>query len=457
MRQTFDNTNSFVVLKGEVALSKGVRHKIPARRHLIVGTSRKGVIIIMIKRPTEIATRRDESLMLQDMLHHQGELAKQLRNARVCVIGGAGSIGQATLEKLATFDIRDLVILDHNENGLASLTRQFQSAAEKPKARSITTLPLDFGSDIAGQFFESHPAFDFVLNFAALKHVRSEKDAFSSLALIETNVLKPVRLLSWLAERNPRTTYFSVSTDKAANPVSIMGATKRLMEHAIFGSRVSLRLTGRKVSARFANVAYSNGSLLESFALRLEAGVPLAAPVGIMRYFLTREEAGELCLLTSLLGDTQTLYIPRLSADENLVAVEDVARQFLEANGYEADVFTLDEEDDAKSALTDLAREKRWPLILTPADTAGEKPFEEFVGQDESAMLSPFRALNAIRYGTHLTSSEIDASLDQFSAMVGGQTAAELSLDLIRSEIAELEPAFAKAHKMTGVRLDDRI
>lgn len=407
--------------------------------------------------PNDIATGRQESLFAADVERHLSELKDALSSSRVCVIGGAGSIGTATIDCLAGFDIGQLVVMDHNENALAGLTRRLQARAEKPRSREILTLPFDYGSDIGHHYFQDHGRFDYVLNFAALKHVRTEKNAYSALALIDTNVLKPALLMDWLAEMNPKAGYFSVSTDKAANPVSFMGASKRLMEHAMFGSGHAEKLTGRKVSARFANVAYSNGSLLESFAQRLQDRVPLAAPVGISRYFISQEEAGELCLLASMLGEDKQILFPKLNPEEHMIAVEEIARRFLEANGYDADVFTLDEEDDAKSAVEGLAAEGKWPLILTPADTAGEKPYEEFVGSNETTVLTPFHELFAVDYDSHLTYSEIDASLARFENLVLGDTDEPLTLETIKAAVAELEPAFAEAHKASDKQLDNRI
>ncbi len=411
----------------------------------------------MIECPDHIATGRQTSLFQADMAHHARALEIGLTGKRVCIIGGGGSIGAATLHLLGQYDIGELVILDHNENALAALARQFQSAPEKPRARTITYLPIDFGSPIAEIYFQSSGTFDLVLNFAALKHVRTERDAFSALALIDTNIIKQARLLRVLTQTSPKARYFSVSTDKAANPVSFMGASKRAMEHVLFGSQSSENFRGKVTSARFANVAYSNGSLLQSFADRLSAQVPLAAPVGISRFFVSHQEAGELCLLSSVLGDDGATYIPKLDPADNLVAMEDVARQFLNANGYEPDVFTLDEADDAKAALEELSKAGKWPLILTPADTAGEKPYEEFVSAGETASLSAFHELYAIPYRSNLTTSEVEASIERFEALMTGQDDRPVTLDLLKSELSDLVEGFDASHRASAKRLDDRI
>lgn len=411
----------------------------------------------MIVCPDQIATDRDISLLADDMRRHEKELQQALHKARVCVIGGAGSIGSATVNELARYPLDELVIIDQNENALANLIRTFRSAPEPPQPRALTTLPFDYASELGRLYFQDHPPFDFILNFAALKHVRTEKDAISALALIDANVLKQARFLSWIADISAKADYFTVSTDKAANPVSFMGATKRLMEHVVFNSKASEKLTGRKVSARFANVAYSNGSLLESFADRMRQRVPLAAPIGISRYFISMQEAGELCLLAAILGESERILIPRLAPEEHLIPVEEIARRFLAANGYEADVFTLEEENDAKASVNALAEQGKWPLILTPADTAGEKPYEEFAGDGETPELSKFHALLRIPYQSGLTASEVEASLEHFTDWMAGRSADQLSLDALKQQIADLEPRFADAHISSAKRLDDRI
>ncbi len=411
----------------------------------------------MIICPNEIATGRSNSLFAADMNTHGQELTKRLKGARVLVIGGAGSIGTATAKLLSAFPLDQLTVVDHNENALAGLVRRLRAEATLPLAKSIDTLPLDFGHALFYKFLQSAPPFDFVLNFAALKHVRTEKDVFSALALIEANIVRQADLLIQLGKTSPKAQYFSVSTDKAANPVSVMGATKRLMEHVMFQSSASECLTGAKITARFANVAYSNGSLLESFVQRLNDRVPLAAPVGIERFFVSLEEAGQLCLLASILGEDQTIYVPKLDPAENLVAMERIARDFLNVNGFEADIFTLEDETDAKTALEDLALAGRWPLVLTPADTAGEKPYEEFTGEHETTALSAFHELYAVKYASALSSEEIDASLGTFRALLDGESDAEVSLEDIKTEIANLEPRFSKAHIASEKRLDDRI
>lgn len=411
----------------------------------------------MLKCPDVIATNREVSLLTADIERHRKELTEQLSGSRICVIGGAGSIGRATIEQLLDYPIGQIVVIDQDENSLASLMRHIQTRTQSSVVKDIITLPFDYGSAVSKLFFKDHGQFDHVLNFAALKHVRTEKNAYSALALINNNVLKPTRLMNWMADVSPKASYFSVSTDKAANPVSFMGASKRLMEHAMFGSSVAERLQGRKVSARFANVAYSRGSLLESFAQRLQARVPLAAPVGISRYFISQEEAGSLCLLASILGGDNQILFPHLNPEENLIPVEMIARNFLEANGYEADIFTLDETDDAIAALDGLSEQRKWPLVLTPADTAGEKPFEEFVGDGERTSLTPFHELLAVAYSSDLTSSEIETCLSGFEHMLSGNTQTPISLNDVKEQIGLCEPSFLKAHKASEQHLDNRI
>ena len=401
--------------------------------------------------PDQIATGRSTSLFVRDMNANRNALDDTLKGKRVCVIGGAGSIGAATIEVMLDFPIKDLVVIDHNENALASLTRRIHAASSTPNVSSILTLPLDFSGSIAGSFFKETDPFDFVLNFAALKHVRSEKNAFSALALLETNVLKHLIFLKTLKKSHVSANYFSVSTDKAANPVSFMGASKRLMEHVIFGSEASLRLSGKVTSARFANVAYSAGSLLESFATRLHEDSPLAAPEGIERYFLSHKEAGELCLLAAILGEDCQIYIPSLLPDEHLIPMQTVAERFLEANGYRPVIYI--DAERAKADLDDLKRTGQWPLVITPGNTAGEKPYEEFVGLGETAFSSEFSKLHKIPYQSPTTDMDINTLCDELTNLIGQNA----TLSDLKHLISKMEPAFASAHMASDIKLDDRI
>ena len=411
----------------------------------------------MIQRPSSIVTKRQTSLLAEDMSQSAAALEKALKNASVLVIGGAGSIGSETICLLAEYALKNLIIVDQDENGLASLMRRLRGAEIPPKAENIRTLPLSYGSPVFYGALSTLPAFDFVLNFAALKHVRSEKEIWSTLQMMQTNILWQSDLLDHLsAGHSPNARFFSVSTDKAANPVSFMGATKRLMEHVIFHPDLRARLTGGVTSARFANVAYSQGSFLESFTERLEAGTPLAAPLGISRFFMSLQEAGELCLLAAILGESGSVYVPNLNPAEHLVEMQTAAAGFLDANGYFAEPYPLDQQAQAFAHFNSLKSAGKWPLILTPSDTAGEKPYEEFVGAKEVSLTTDFSALSRIEFASDMTADGLQTLLSRIRETSPSRLASLTSDDLMQW-VADIEPAFRQAHISSQVSLDDRI
>ena len=402
-------------------------------------------------------TGRTTSLLAQDLADHAQALNLALNASSVLVIGGAGSIGSETVLRLADFPLKSLTIVDQDENGLTRLMRRLRGRTTPPATKTISTLPLDFGSPLFFQAAEALAPFDYVLNFAALKHVRSERDVWSILRMMETNILFPDRLIDWLTTHSPNCRYFSVSTDKAANPVSFMGATKRLMEHITFRSREPTGLSRGQTSARFANVAYSQGSLLESFVDRLNTGVPLAAPKDISRFFMTLPEAGEFCLLSGVIGQSGKIYIPDLDPAEHLVTMEAAAIGFLNANGFAPEVFALEDEKTAFADLAALRSENRWPLILTPSDTSGEKPYEEFAGAHETPISDIFTALRANPYSTELSDDQIASLVRKISDATRGKSAKPPGEAQLKTWVADLEPAFREAHIASDKSLDDRI
>lgn len=325
-------------------------------------------------------TGRPAPLFTEDVATRQDFLREKLEGARILVIGAAGSIGSATAQAFSRFRLASLHLVDQNENGLADLIRDFRNNAETLAVSDVRTLPLDFGSPIMKLFLDSEKSYDLVLNFAAIKHVRSEKDVPSLLQMLDTNVNKPFRLMGWLAQSSPLASYFCVSTDKAANPTSLMGASKRAMEHLIFSGEAIPKWNLRATSARFANVAFSNGSLLLSFLQRLQNRQPLACPEATKRYFISMEEAGQICMLAAVDAPSQCSLIPRFTSWE-LLELEAVARRVLEAQGLNARLYHQEEEAKAR-VRKDLAQ-GYYPVLLTPLDTSGEKPFEEFVGEGE--------------------------------------------------------------------------
>ena len=235
------------------------------------------------------------------MKESDAAIRKAVTGKRILAVGAAGSIGSNTVHTLAQYSPKTLHVIDQNENALAELVRELRSTPEPFTIEDFRTLPLDYGSAATRMFMEAEKPYDRILNFAAIKHVRTEKDPFSILQMFDTNIVKQARFRDWIARTSPNADYFSVSTDKAATPVSFMGATKRIMEHVMFVWSEGPQIKGKITSARFANVAYSNGSLLQAFEKRLAQNHPLACPVGIERYFVSLQESGHICTLASII------------------------------------------------------------------------------------------------------------------------------------------------------------
>jgi FlaA1/EpsC-like NDP-sugar epimerase len=398
----------------------------------------------------KLATGRDDSLFTEDCASRGRELNERLNGARVLAIGAAGSIGSATVRELAQFPLRCMHVVDHDENGLAELVRDLRGAGMVAKWKDFRLLPLDFGSPIMHRFLIEGGGYDLVINFAAVKHVRSEKDAYSALHLLETNVLRHADLLGWLSDTSPATSYFAVSTDKAANPVNLMGASKRLMEHVIFSSALS-RLP-RVTSARFANVAFSNGSLLQGWELRLAKRQPLSVPRDSRRYFVSQRESGQLCLLASAYAPHGHVVVPRLDPEVHLRKLEDIARAYLRHRGY--DPVDCTDLEWATANLDSLSARGSYPLLLTPLDTEGEKPFEEFVGTGERDVDIGLRHLAGIPYqaGSETASAlgRLLTELRRYIAEPRLQADKDALLALVASVVAEFR------HATHGNRLDDR-
>jgi FlaA1/EpsC-like NDP-sugar epimerase len=397
-----------------------------------------------------IATRRRADLFQPDIEARAAELREKIAGKSFLIIGGAGSIGSNTIKALAPFKPARLHIIDQSENNLAELVRDLRNSG-LDSSIALRALPIDFGSSIMRRFLREEKArYDYVLNFAALKHVRSEKDTCSLLQMYETNLVKQKRLLQWLVDDNISQNYFCVSTDKAANPVNLMGASKRLMELLAFGLRPSPAL--RVTSARFANVAFSDGSLLHSFRQRLEKQQPLAAPTSTQRYFVSLRESGQICLLASILAPAQHIFIPRLDPASDLHLLEDIAAEFLKLHNLKPKTYT-DENAASANVAADTARGE-YPLLLTPLDTSGEKPYEEFIGEGEQAIEVGLQSLLAIPF--HAAPNALQR-LSAFMEIIEFALAnPDISFDKAKAvqSISETLPEFS--HIETGRTLDDR-
>lgn len=402
---------------------------------------------------------RKRSFFADDLAACAAELQDAVSGSRILVIGGAGSIGSNTLRTLMHFGPALVHVIDHNENGLAELVRSLRSASDLPPIHDLLTLPFDYGGAPFRLWLEANAtAYDYVLNFAALKHVRSEKDPFSILAMLETNVLHLDGLSRLLSSRQSPKRVFSVSTDKAANPSSMMGATKRLMEHALFLPTQPWDASTKISSARFANVAFSNGSLLQAWQNRLAARQPLACPEQTRRFFVSLEESGHLCTLAGLLGGDHALTVPALDPAENLVLLTDVVQKFLEFHGLTA--YLTRDQAEATARVEELAGTGQWPVLRTPLDTAGEKPYEEFVGASETLSDSRFSALREVGYvppADPAAFGELVAELRSLFETGGGTTQNTVTDDHVMQLIARVEPSFAETHRASAKSLDQRM
>lgn len=401
-----------------------------------------------------IATGRDDSLFAPILAARKDDVLAKVEGKRILAIGAAGSIGSSTTQLLAKYSPAALHVVDQNENALAEYVRQFWSMEVPPKIDDLRLLPLDYGSEAMHALLESEAPYDIVLNFAAIKHVRSEKDRFSLLQMFDTNIVKQVRLMRWLSKHTPAARYFSVSTDKAANPVSFMGSTKRVMEHILFAPNYSNAFENGVTSARFANVAFSNGSILQSFQNRLARNEPLAAPDGIRRYFVSLAESGEICTLASLFLEHQHIGVPDLDPEKHLVLITDVARNFLKHSGYEAVEYT-DSAEAVRAVKSDAAR-GRWPLIISKADTAGEKPYEEFVADGEVCKDIGLAPLKAVPWAGLENEEKLYDLVKTFEEIILGKRPTPQGKDELKHLLGTVEPAFLEGHIESTANLDQR-
>lgn len=337
-------------------------------------------------------TGRPRSLFARDIERRAQTLRSVVEGRNVLVVGGGGSIGSATTRALLALRPATIHVVDVSENYLAELVRDVRSGSVDCGSTDLQTHVFDYGAPVMRRFLAAHDPFEVILNFAAVKHVRSEKNVYSLLHMLDVNIVRQARFKSWLAEFGHGGRYFTVSTDKAANPSSLMGASKRVMEDVAFEI---LPGAFRSVSsARFANVAFSNGSLLQSFLVRLERRQPLAVPVDTRRYFISHAEAADICILAALVAPTGRVLVPSLRPEEHLLLLQDVVQRVLQLYGY-TPWFTKDEEA-AKRAMDEAEARKRWPVLLTPLDTSGEKSYEEFVGDGERVEPVGLEALQGI-------------------------------------------------------------
>lgn len=401
-----------------------------------------------------IATGRKRSMFQEDYDACRPAIQEAVCDRRVLIIGGAGSIGSATIRQLLLFRPRALHVVDIDENGLAELVRDLRCSRLVHDQSELRLLPLDYGSPIMHRFLGDQEPYDMIMNFAAVKHVRSEKDIYSILHMYETNVLKMYRFLQWASACHGPVNFFSVSTDKAANPVNLMGASKRIMEHVMF-SKLPYRHPPKKVtSARFANVAFSNGSLLQSWITRMEKLQPLSVPGNTKRYFISCEEASHICMIASVSGERDSILAPNSERIE-LTLLEDVLTRLLKARSL--DPWYMDSESEALDRGSEALPQKRYPVLRTVLDTSGEKPFEEFVGAQEEARVCRLVGLRAISYASGLCPGEeiLLSALHSLEAFASEPVPRPMNMSVLVDLVGQVVPGFA--HNRSSKSLDERI
>lgn len=360
----------------------------------------------------ENITSRPTSMFAPDIVANKEQLRQEIEGKSLLVIGGAGSIGSSYIRAMLPFKPSKLVVIDLNENGLAELTRDLRSTYGMYIPSEYRTYTLNFADPIFERIFREEKGFNIVANFSAHKHVRSEKDQYSVEALIENNVIKARKLLDLLAEFPP-THFFCVSTDKAANPVNIMGASKRIMEDMIMAYSSKFKVT----TARFANVAFSNGSLLAGFIDRMMKKQPLVAPNDVRRYFVSPEESGQICMLACMLGNNGEIFFPKLG-EEQMITFSSICDNFLQTLGYEKKECDTDEE--AKKFAAEMSKDSNiYPVVYFTSDTTGEKGYEEFYVPGEKLNMNRFSSLGVIEEVQKRPLSDLDQFFHELESLFG--------------------------------------
>lgn len=387
---------------------------------------------------------RERALFADDIEEHETELLRKIQGARFLVLGGAGSIGQAVCREIFRRNPAALHVVDLSENNLVELVRDLRSSLGYI-AGDFKTFALDIDSSFFRAMAQLNGPYDYILNLSALKHVRSEKDVFTLLRLIQVNIFNTLETIRW-AQRHGSQKYFCVSTDKAANPVNMMGASKRIME--LFLMRESEQIPVSM--ARFANVAFSDGSLLHGFNQRMQKMQPLVAPNDIRRYFVTPRESGELCLMSCLLGENRSIFFPKLSDDLHLITFAEIADKYLRQAGYEP--YPCGSEDEARALMQSLPQKKQWPCLYTTSDTTGEKDFEEFYMDGEQLDLHRFKNLGIVQSTLQFDANSLDAFQESFFEW---KRSGNCSKEMIVNAFKNLLPEFD--HKETGRYLDAKM
>jgi FlaA1/EpsC-like NDP-sugar epimerase len=387
---------------------------------------------------------RTTPLFEDDIFSRRKELEELVSNSRFLVIGGAGSIGQAVTREIFKRNPIALHVVDISENNMVELVRDIRSTLGYIDG-DFRTFAIDCGSNEYRALMNASGGYDYVLNLSALKHVRSEKDPFTLMRLIEVNILNTINTVQMAKEQGAKK-YFCVSTDKAANPVNMMGASKRIMEMFLMRESELLAIS----TARFANVAFSDGSLLHGFNQRFAKRQPISAPNDVRRYFVTPQESGELCLMSCLLGENRDIFFPKLSEQLHLTTFSDIAERYIKNLGYEP--YHCSTEQEARARADELIASKQWPCYFFKSDTSGEKDFEEFFTEDEVLDMDRFKNLGVIKnraiYSTEMLDNFIEVIVELRGQILWEK---EPIVDLFNQMIPDFD------HKETGKYLDGRM
>ena len=391
---------------------------------------------------------RTQPLFIEDIAKREKEINEIVHSSRFLVIGGAGTIGSAICRELFARDPKVLHVVDISENNMVELVRDIRSSKGYGTGE-FATFAIDCGSDIFKALMKEQKerigGYDYVFNTSALKHVRSEKDPYTLMRMIDTNIFNTDSTML-LAKECGAKKYFCVSTDKAANPVNMMGASKRIME--MYLNRRSLEMPVS--TARFANVAFSDGSLLYGFNRRLEKNQPISAPCDVRRYFVTPKEAGELCMLSCLTGENRDIYFPKLDEELNLVTFSSIAEKYLNSLGYEP--VQCATEQEARDRVTELKAKHQYPVYFFASDTTGEKDFEEFYMDGETLDMDKFSSIGIVKKGADYEETKLQMFTDTIAKLrsTGAWTRGDL-VDLFNEMLPEFH------HKETGKFLDSRM
>ncbi len=387
---------------------------------------------------------RTSPLFKDDISDNNNELGNLIASSRFLVIGGAGSIGQAVTREIFKRNPLALHVVDISENNMVELVRDIRSTLGYIDG-DFRTFAIDCGSNEYKALINSNEKYDYVFNLSALKHVRSEKDPFTLMRLIEVNILNTIETVQ-IAKAHGTKKYFCVSTDKAANPVNMMGASKCIMEMFLMRESESIKIS----TARFANVAFSDGSLLHGFNQRFAKQQPISAPNDVRRYFVTPQESGELCLMSCLLGGNRDIFFPKLSEQLHLTTFSDIAERYIKNLGYEP--YHCLSEQEARDKSNELIADKKWPCYFFKSDTSGEKDFEEFFTNNETLDMNRFKNLGVIKNEANFNSSMLNNFLEAIDKL---RTQTVWEKKSIVELFNEMIPDFN--HKETGKYLDGRM